>query len=113
MPWNNNNAENAIKRFAYYREDTVGVMKEAGLNDYLVLLSLYQTCRYKGVSFLKFLLSRERDIDVFCDGKGKRRRRRPREVEAALLRGLPRPTSTGWRKRAAGRKRGGTNPCGL
>jgi len=24
VPWNNNNAENAIKRFAYYREDTVG-----------------------------------------------------------------------------------------
>ena len=30
--------------------------KEAGLNDYLVLLSIYQTCRYKGVSFLKFLV---------------------------------------------------------
>src|SRR5262249_32511130 len=27
VPWNNNNAENAIKRFAYYREDTIGVMK--------------------------------------------------------------------------------------
>ena len=26
VPWNNNNAENAIKRFAYYREDTGGVM---------------------------------------------------------------------------------------
>ena len=23
VPWNNNNAENAIKRFAYYREDTL------------------------------------------------------------------------------------------
>jgi predicted RecB family nuclease len=30
VPWNNNNAENAIKRFAYYREDTVGIMKEPG-----------------------------------------------------------------------------------
>jgi hypothetical protein len=47
-------------------------MKEAGLSDYLVLLSIYQTCRYKGVSFLKFLLSRERDLDAFCA-----RRRRP------------------------------------
>jgi hypothetical protein len=75
VPWNNNNAENAIKRFAYYREDTVGVMKEAGLKDYLVLLSLCQTCRYRGISFLKFLLSRERDVDAF--GTPGRRRRQP------------------------------------
>ena len=75
VPWNNNNAENAIERFAYYREGTVGPLEEAGLNDYLVLLSLYQTCRYKGVSFLKFLLSRERDIHAFCAGKRTRRRR--------------------------------------
>ena len=27
VPWNNNNAENAIKRFAYYREDTAGTMR--------------------------------------------------------------------------------------
>jgi predicted RecB family nuclease len=75
VPWNNNNAENAIKRFAYYREDTVGIMKEAGLADYLVLLSLCHTCRYRGISFLKFLLSRERDIDAF--GARRRARRRP------------------------------------
>jgi hypothetical protein len=76
VPWNNNNAENAIKRFAYYREDTVGVMKEAGLTDYLVLLSLCHTCRYRDISFLKFLLSRERDIDAFGI-EGRARRRRP------------------------------------
>src|SRR4051812_12647031 len=35
VPWNNNNAENAIKRFAYYREGTVGTMNETGLSDYL------------------------------------------------------------------------------
>lgn len=73
VPWNNNNAENAIKRFAYYREDTVGLLKEAGLTSYLVLLSICQTCRYKGVSFLKFLLSREQDVDVFCKGKQQKR----------------------------------------
>jgi Transposase IS66 family len=69
VPWNNNNAENAIKKFAYYREDTAGIMTEEGLNDYLVLLSIYQTCRYKGLSFLKFLVSGQRDIDSFCMGK--------------------------------------------
>ena len=75
VPWNNNSAENAIKQFAYYREGTVGVMKEVGLADYLVLLSIYQTCRYKGVSFLKFLLSKERDVDSYCATKQKVRRR--------------------------------------
>jgi predicted RecB family nuclease len=79
VPWNNNNAENAIKRFAYYREGTVGVMKEAGLKDYLVLLSLCHTCRYRGISFLKFLLSRERDIDAF-GAKGRVRQRPVIEV---------------------------------
>jgi hypothetical protein len=63
VPWNNNNAENAIKQFAYFRERRPSIMKEAGLQDYLVLLSIYQTCRYKGLSFMKFLLSGERDID--------------------------------------------------
>jgi predicted RecB family nuclease len=73
VPWNNNNAENAIKWFAYYREDTVGLMKESGLTRYLMLLSICHTCRYKGVSFLKFLLSREQDVDVFCRGKQQKR----------------------------------------
>jgi hypothetical protein len=76
VPWNNNNAENAIRRFAYYRESTPGCLKETGLRDYLTLLSIYQTCRYKGVSFLKFLLSGERDVDAFCDHP-RRKRRRP------------------------------------
>ena len=74
VPWNNNNAENAIKRFAYYREDTAGTMKEPGLNDYLLLLSICQTCRYRRQNFLKFLLSRETDIDRFCEGNRRGRR---------------------------------------
>ena len=76
VAWNNNNAENAIKRFAYYRAKTTGNMREPGLNDYLTLLSIYQTCRYKDISFLKFLLSRERDLDVYCEN-GRRKRRLP------------------------------------
>jgi DNA-directed RNA polymerase subunit RPC12/RpoP len=73
VPWNNNNAENAIKQFAYYRENRPGVMKEAGLHDYLVLLSIFQTCRCKGLSFLQFLLSGEQDIDAFATTKHRRR----------------------------------------
>ncbi len=75
----NNNAENAIKQFAYYREDTVGTMKEEGLTGYLTMLSLCHTCRFRGISFLKFLRSRVRDIDSF-GVRGGRRQRRP-EIE--------------------------------
>jgi hypothetical protein len=73
VPWNNNNAEHAVKRFAYYREMADGQFWEAGLNEYLVLLSLYLTCRYKGVSFLKFLLSQEKDIDTYRQSVNVRR----------------------------------------
>jgi predicted RecB family nuclease len=66
VTWNNNNAEHAIKAFAYYREIADGLMTESGLTSYLTLLSIQQTCVYKGVSFLKFLVSQERDLDVFC-----------------------------------------------
>jgi hypothetical protein len=89
VAWNNNTAENAIKRFAYYREGTVGCLTEAGLADYLVLLSIYQTCRYRGVSFLKFLLSRERDVDAFCEHPRRKRRRPPIEIYPS---GVTRPS---------------------
>lgn len=62
-----------MKRFAQYREITDGQVTEEGLNDYLVLLSVYQTCKYKGVNFLKFMLSQETDIDVFRERSGKKR----------------------------------------
>jgi hypothetical protein len=68
VPWNNNNAEHAVKAFAYYRRITDGRVREKPLSDYLVLLSIYQTCKYRGVSFLKFLLSGEADVDAFCQG---------------------------------------------
>jgi Transposase IS66 family/RNase_H superfamily len=77
VSWNNNLAENAIKRISAYREDAGRAIKETGLTEHLVLLSLYQTCRVREISFLKFLLSRERDLDAFTAGK-RRRRRAPR-----------------------------------
>jgi predicted RecB family nuclease len=94
VPWNNNNAENAIKRFAYYREDTAGIMKEPGLNDYLVLLSMCHTCRYRGVSFLKFLLSRERDVDAFRANQ--RWKRRSPAIEL-YPKGVTSPYFSKWR----------------
>jgi hypothetical protein len=61
-----------VKQFAYYREYADGQVTEAGLKEYLVLLSVAVTCKYKRVSFLKFLLSRQTDIDLFRQGGGKR-----------------------------------------
>jgi hypothetical protein len=67
IPWNNNNAEHAVKHFAKYRRLANGRLSERGLKDYLTLLSIFETCRYKAVSFLGFLLSKERDIDSFAE----------------------------------------------
>jgi len=66
IPWNNNNAEHAIKHFAKYRRLVNGRVTESGIEDYLKLLSLYTTCRYKEIGFLEFLLSKECDIDDFA-----------------------------------------------
>jgi transposase IS66 family protein len=73
VSWNNNLAENAIKRISDYREDVGRSVKEAGLAEHLVLLSIYQTCRVRNLSFLKFLLSRECDVDAFAASKRRRR----------------------------------------
>jgi hypothetical protein len=55
-------------------------MKEDGLSDYLVLLSVYQTCKYRGVSFLKFLLSGEDDVEIYCQRKRRQKREPDLEV---------------------------------
>lgn len=65
IPWNNNNAEYSIKHFATYRPSLKGSATINGLEASLILLSIYQTCKYKGINFLDFLLSKEKDIDKF------------------------------------------------
>jgi hypothetical protein len=80
IPWNNNPAEHAAKAFAKYRQVTDGMLEEQGLRDYLVLLSVYQTCKYRGVSFLKFLLSRERDVEAYCQRRQRRTQSHALEV---------------------------------
>jgi predicted RecB family nuclease len=74
VPWNNNPGEHAVKAFAYYRRVSDGMLEERGLSDYLVLLSVYQTCKYRGVSFLKFLLSEENDVETYCQWGRKKKR---------------------------------------
>ena len=46
---------------------------EATTHQYLRLLGIRQTCRFQNKSFFQFLLSRERDIDRFEEGKPIRR----------------------------------------
>jgi hypothetical protein len=66
IPWNNNNAEHAIKYFAKYRRLVNGRVTETGLTAYLKLLSLYETCRYQEIGFLEFLVSKEKEMDRFA-----------------------------------------------
>jgi predicted RecB family nuclease len=68
VPWNNNNAEHAIKAFALLRRDFGGVSTEKGIREYLILLSVCETCKYMGVDFLDFLRSGETDIYAFAAG---------------------------------------------
>jgi hypothetical protein len=67
VPWNNNNAEHAIKALVRLRNRIGGQSSARGMRDYLVLLSISQTCRCKGASFLDFLQSGQIDINAFTD----------------------------------------------
>ena len=55
IPWNNNNAEFAVKSFALYRRKVDGSYNESGLKDYLTMLSVLKTCDYQNINFLDFL----------------------------------------------------------
>ena len=64
IPWNNNTAERAIRHLAVQRKIS-GTFYPRGAVDYLELLGIAQTCRFQDKSFLKFLLSKEIDVDRF------------------------------------------------
>jgi predicted RecB family nuclease len=64
IPWNNNTAERAIRHLAVQRKIS-GTLYPRGAIDYLVLLGVAQTCRFQEKSFLRFLLSKEIDVDGF------------------------------------------------
>lgn len=67
VPWNNNNAEAAIKAVALYRREVDGLPTPNRLQEYLVLLSLHQTCKYRGINFMNFLKSGESSISRFSE----------------------------------------------
>ena len=57
VPWNNNNAEHAIKAFARLRHTLGGTSTVKGLEEYLVLLSISETCKAKGTDTLDLFLA--------------------------------------------------------
>jgi hypothetical protein len=74
VPWNNNNAEHAIKGFARLRRGIEGLTTTKGIDEYLVLLSVCQTCKNTGVDYLDFLRSGEKDLYAFTQSHLRRRR---------------------------------------
>src|SRR5262249_29851549 len=64
IPWENNMAERAIRQLAVQRKISGSFFKRSA-GHYLLLLAISQTCRFQGKSFLKFLLSKETDVDSF------------------------------------------------
>ena len=76
VPWNNNNAEHAVKAFALLRRVIDGLTTEKGLRDTLVLLSVCETCKCRNVNFLDFLRSGSKNIDEFVIRGSNQRLRR-------------------------------------
>jgi hypothetical protein len=82
VPWNNNNAENAMRAFAALRTTIGGTTTEKGLREYLVLLSICETCKRRGISFLEFLISGESSIELFAAIKSRHCKTNPSREQA-------------------------------
>jgi hypothetical protein len=61
VPWNNNNAEHAVRAFTRLRNG-MSTSTPKGTAEYCILLSLQQTLRYRGIDFLEFLRSGRTDM---------------------------------------------------
>ena len=72
IPWNNNNAEHVIKKFAKYRKAFDGYFTQHSLQDYLVLASVFATCELNNVNVLRFLLSGEKTLEGLLSMSGRR-----------------------------------------
>jgi hypothetical protein len=71
LPWNNNTGERAIRQLAVQRKISGSFFRKSALH-YLLLLGIAQTCRFQEKSFLKFLVSGEKDVDRFKAARCKR-----------------------------------------
>jgi len=96
VPWNNNNVEHAIKAFARLRRAIEGLSTPKGIEEYLILLSVCQTCKYMGVDFLDFLRSGEKDIHAFAESRRRRKRGKqtdPTAPSGMVVSGIVKPQS--------------------
>lgn len=96
VPWNNNSAEHAVKAFVMMRREIGGNATNKRIGEYLVLMSLFETCRRRGIAFLDFLRSGETSIDAFAESRRKRRAvgARPPSETAADDNGVADPSGT-------------------
>jgi predicted RecB family nuclease len=62
VPWNNNNAEHAVRAFTRLR-NAIGTSTPKGHREYATLLSIQQTLKYRGMDLLKFMRSGKMEID--------------------------------------------------
>src|SRR4029077_9683842 len=62
VPWNNNNAEHAVRAFTRLRNVMI-TSTPKGTREYCVLLTLQQTLRCRGTGFLDFLQSGRIEMD--------------------------------------------------
>jgi hypothetical protein len=57
VAWNNSIAEHAVRLLELHTNRNIWFCQEETIKDYLVMASIYQTCRYNEMGFLEFLLS--------------------------------------------------------
>jgi hypothetical protein len=69
IPWNNNMAERALRHLVV-QENISKTFYKSVFPDHLLLLGIMQTCRFQQKSFLKFLISREKDVDSYMQQNG-------------------------------------------
>jgi Transposase IS66 family len=62
VPWNNNNAEHAVRAFTRLRNG-ITISTPKGTREFATLLSIQQTLRYRGMGFLEFMRSGRTEID--------------------------------------------------
>ncbi len=62
VPWNNNNAEHAVRAFTRLR-NAMNTSTPKGTREFCTLLSIQQTLRYRGMNFLEFMRSDRMEID--------------------------------------------------
>jgi hypothetical protein len=63
VPWNNNNAEHAVRAFTKLR-NVIGTSTPKGTQEYATLLSVQQTLKYRGLDFLDFMRSGKIEMDA-------------------------------------------------